>query len=143
MSAGGRQREPRGAEGTHSPSVARTWKRLLLKQAEVQQSANRVGRRRGQEELHDGRSVFGDEVVTLVLVALGQQVTHLLHQLFQSILERKGKVTLAPCDVMQDVFPTRVTSVTLVGNRLSIFLMTNRQKAQAGLKTAWREQRVS
>lgn len=44
--------------------------------------------------------------------------------------------TFTPCEGTKDAFTTRVTSVTLVGNRLSIFLMTNRQKAQAGLKIA-------
>lgn len=53
----------------------------------------------------------------------------------------KKKVSYPSCDVMKDMF-TRVTSVTLRGNRLSSFLMTNKQKAQAGLNIAWREQQV-
>lgn len=57
--------------------------------------------------------------------------------------EKRNNWTFTSCHVMKDMFTTRVTSVTLVGNKLSSFLMMNKHKAQVGLNIAWREQQVS
>lgn len=115
--------------------AGQTWKGLLLEDTQVQQGAYCVRRSGRQEELDDLSAVFGHEVFTLLCVALGYEVTDLLHELHQSFLQGSdGKVMMRHC-VCFYVFiflTAQLTSVILVGNRVSSFLMMNRQKEQVG-----------
>lgn len=75
--------------------AGRTWKGLLLEDTQVQQGAYCVRRSGRQEELDDLSAVFGHEVFTLLCVALGYEVTDLLHELHQSFLQGSdGKATM-------------------------------------------------
>lgn len=66
------------------------WKRLLLEDTQVQQGAYCVRRSGRQEELDDLSAVFGHEVFALLCVALGYEVTDLLHELHQGFLSHIG-----------------------------------------------------
>lgn len=68
---------------------------MLLEDTQVQQGAYCVRRSGRQEELDDLSAVFGHEVFTLLCVALGYEVTDLLHELHQSFLQGSdGKATM-------------------------------------------------
>lgn len=82
-----------------------TWNSLLLKETEVQQSAYCVRCSGRQEEFDYLRAIFGDKIVTLLLVALWHKITDLIHELHQSILQgKKGKMaTFTWCDVWRGI----------------------------------------
>lgn len=121
---------------------------MLLEDTQVQQGAYCVRRSGRQEELDDLSAVFGHEVFALLCVALGYEVTDLLHELHQSFLQGSdGKATMTnrvcfdPFFLIFFIFLTaQLTSVILVGNRDSSFLMMNRQKEQVGSSSFYGEE---
>lgn len=119
-----------------------TWKGFLLKYAQVQQGAYCVRSSRRQEELDNLFAVFGHKIFTLLCVATGYEVTDLLHELHQSFLQGDdGKALMRNClSVCLFILTTLVTSVILVGNRVSSFLMIKRQKEQVGSSSSCGEE---
>ena len=64
----------------------------LVQQAEVQQRADRMWSRRGQQKRNDLLSVFINEVIAFPLVAPGEQSAHLSHEFHHRVLpgQRRG-----------------------------------------------------
>lgn len=65
-----------------------TWNCLFLEQTEVQESAYSVRGSRRQEEFDYLLAVFGDKVITPLLVALRYKIADVFHELHQSVLCR-------------------------------------------------------